>query len=343
MLNGIPFLPKNLFAAAMATIREKGYCKEKPPKPGDFLPFVVTYADAACRGLGLHNVMDVVPGTKIPLMAQIMHEAGPISCWDGVVGVTMEPDRFLQPPKGQFDSWKIMGQWLPFLNWLSPGLSMQNLRAISRPDWYEWVMGNPLEYDPGLPDDFEVHAVAQTSAVEDFGNLTLVHNLAAGPLARLPWAIGPDLAGLMSCAGHSNTLFAIGINDAVRLRLGSSSRLPVVQVEQSVAQVLRAAMEVWSPDEGFPQPKIRVAKTATAISKGAGEEVRAAFHEGAWKHLPPPEELEFEAMLEEAMVRGTIIVISSQRSQGMGVITNGVSREPAYDEIPTGLLPRKRL
>lgn len=337
MLNGVTWMPKELTLAAMKKVRNAGYCRENPPRPGTLLPFTVAFADAACRGRGLHKTMSVCPRTKISTMVQAMHSLAPIAVIDGVVGVTMQPDRFLWD---RFDPKVIRAQWVPFLQFLSPGIQVEQLAEVPRDKWYPFVGGGREFWPPGLREDFEVDAVAQTSARQDFGNLILNFNLAAGPLATLPRALSPELVVAMNEAGHSNTVMVLGMNRREALPVSNFA----LYVDHTVEEVVDAITSVWNPDEGFEQPAYRAARVATAVSERASESLLATLRDGPWAQLGAPAVLTIPELRREASeVPGTIIVICRKHHPDFAVLTNGVSREPDLPPIPTELLPLKQL
>ena len=112
-------------------------------------------------------------------------------------------------------------QWrvAPRMQKISDGPLKLRLNIPSR--WLRQVsVGTPFEVDINETGrtyqakvtliNARVDAVAQTSARQDFGNLILNFNLAAGPLATLPRALSPELVVAMNEAGHSNTVMVLG-------------------------------------------------------------------------------------------------------------------------------------
>ena len=346
MLKKLSWLPPTLTATALKKVRDAGYSREKPPPRGAFIPFVTGFTDGACRGGGLHSAMDVCPGTTIPQMVQLMHAVAPISIWDGVAGVTMAPDQYLRgphdPPNGKFDPHVIRTQWLPFLWFLTPDIAVQNLVEIVRPEWYPFVGGLDGDYPSSLPEGFVVDAVVQTTSREDFGNLIIVSNVAAGPLADLPAALGPELVVCMNGQGHSNTIIFVGSNNEGLIPSVAPIGGKRLYVDEPLEKVVGAVMDVWDPD-GMPQPSYRAVTGPTAVSADAGASLLDVFRTGAWKQLGDPQRLDDARLLQETRVRGTLYVISRQPCEGVAILTNGVSRPPDMPAIPYHLLPRQQL
>ncbi len=349
MIKRLPFVPQGLLLAAMKAIRARGYSAEAPPPSGTLVPFIVAYADAACRGLGLHPEMQVCPGTKIPTLCQLVHTLAPIGCLEGVTGVVMAPDEFLRgehnPKEGKFSPAVLRSQWLKFLQFLEPTVGIENLFEIVRPEWYPYV-GKLAAPPTGLPVAFAVDYVLQTSAVEDFGNLIVLHNLAAGVLPTLPKALSPELVVALSLAGHSNTVLLMGSRHQEELLHYRRAGTIVVEVNDAIEDVAAAIMQVWNPDVGFEQPAYRGARSATAVysfESTVSGNLQRVFREGPWASLPPPQQLTDEQLFTECKVPGTIFVVSRVPSKDAAVLTNGVSREPEYPVIPTSVLPLGRL
>ncbi len=343
MLVDVPWMPPNLTKAAVEKVRRSGLAHEVPSQKGAFVPFVVAFADGACRGRGLHHTMDVCPGTTIPQMVQRMHRLAPIARWDGVAGFTMDPDPHLLQPHGPFELETVRRQWLPFMQFLSPNVQAELLIGIVRPKWYPFVMGKLGPGEFGLPGGFKVDAVVQTTSRHDFGNLTLVFDLAAGPLATLPKAMDPGLVNLMCSGGHSNTVVIVGANYEGELPEPSGQQDVRIPVDHSVGEMMQAVMTTWLPDQGFDQPEFRVATKAAAVSPDCSATTLDVFRNSPWAKLGEPEVLTAAQVKAEATVPGTIVIVSRQPWPDQVVLTNGVSREPEFTAIPYDLLPRKQL